>query len=683
MKNMDGLYPFHTHFKEVIMKQNKLTRAFALMLALLLCLSAVDTGFVRVRADELVQAEEPTEEAVEAVAEPEAAAEPEELPEEVPAEAEKTEEAEEAEAEEEAEEEEEHTLVLGEEALTAAPMEDGTLVVPVTRGQIRKSDLVKAIRSAYGPSTATRYYISTKADATTGELTVFANLVSEKITLNPGTYYAYTKAAIFSGKAKLIGSFTVVETVILPAAEITLKTKLSTVTIPYSADGAVNTALLEQLLFDALYESSTPELTVDDVQITVDGESLESVTPGTHTVKLTFLGNSEYGEGSAATDVKFNEASKPQIVLKEGVSIPYSQDVDAMRKAIFEKVIDWSVSSLPKGVTMDDLVFEYKPSSELLKLLGLNVSSILWYNIEGTALVPHMGAGTQTIRVRADNALAYLTTSGTTVEVKKAKLSVKVNSTSIYANESLPAGLVTVTPNDPDIKTLTVFTGATSDISLAVFVDLPAKALADSSLIRAIDPIVKRIVGISFVEAVKTGITVGQLRALVDSEELMDILDLLGYDSSALRSVLKLLDSLSGLTDNIRITLNSPNRAGLYNVTCYASSSNYVSAVGMGTLTVKVVTKGVSLVWDSDFPSSIKVSELPGFTYGATVMVNGEKAPFQDNISIKFTGITSKLRIYSSSKMPTEPGSYRVTVSTSGGSYKASNLTKSFRIVKG
>lgn len=664
------------------MKHNHLTRLLAMMLALLLCVSAVDSGIVCAFAEETE--EELTEQLPVDVIE-----EPEEI---LEAEEELTEESEEAEEEEPIEEpveelaeDEPEDEELWEEVGYSGEFDGEMLTVSVTYGQIRKIDLVRAIRKAYGPATTTRYYISTNPNATAGELKTFANLLSEKISLTPGLYYAYTKN-LLTNKVKLAGPFTVVESVILPEPEIILKETIGSVSIPYSGDGAVNTALLARILFEAMYDSSTPELTVDDVVFSFnDGESfqpLDAVTAGTHCVKMTFPGNKDYAEGSACADVTFVEPTKSKIVLKENMSIPYNADVDVMRKAIFDNVIDWSVSALPKGTTIDDLIFEYKPSVELLKRLGLDITTIWWYDVEGFGTIPQIFAGSHEVRVREKGLLSYLGTEGTMLEVEKAKISVKVKSASIYANEPLPDNLVTITPNDSEIKTVTVFTGATNDVSLGVYVDLPVKVLADSELTKLLDPLVKRVTGVSFIDLVKRGITVGELRALVNLDEVMDILDKLGYDSSIPRLVLNLLDSLSGLTDNIRISLNSPNRAGLYNVTCFAGSKNYATTVGMGTLTVKVVTSGVELVWDEEFPKVITVSELADFTYGATVMVNGQKAPFQDNISIKFTGITSKLRLYSSSKMPTEPGSYVVTVKTSGGSYKANALTQSFRIVQ-
>ena len=46
------------------------------------------------------------------------------------------------------------------------------------------------------------------------------------------------------------------------------------------------------------------------------------------------------------------------------------------------------------------------------------------------------------------------------------------------------------------------------------------------------------------------------------------------------------------------------------------------------------------------------------------------------------SGFTSKWKPYSSTKAPTEPGRYVVTVVTIGGNYQAAPITRSFQIVK-
>ena len=47
-----------------------------------------------------------------------------------------------------------------------------------------------------------------------------------------------------------------------------------------------------------------------------------------------------------------------------------------------------------------------------------------------------------------------------------------------------------------------------------------------------------------------------------------------------------------------------------------------------------------------------------------------------------FSGMTNKLMPYFSTKAPTQPGNYVVTINTVGGNYIAAPITRTFRIVK-
>lgn len=679
------------------MKHNKFTRFLAMFLAMLMCLSAVDAGIVPVFASDLE-----TEEQIVVEEEAAPAEEVEEAEEAEEAEEPAEEEAEEVETEEEAEEEAEEELVeevVEEDEEVAAHVEVDELTVNVTNGKIVGATLFNAILNAYGPRGTLAYYISDSDSAKASELLVpiSAAYVLE-MDLAPGVHYAYTKNVI-TQKVTLICGFTAVETVDTTVSSITLKKLIGTVSIPYAPGGVVNEEALHDELFKAMYDTSNPAMTAEDVVFTFAQEGAEvdaaDLTAGTYTVTMTFKGNDDFDSCSASASVKFAESSKVTIVYVEGASITYNMDPDVMKQQLFDNVIDWSKSILPKDLSVDDLIFEYRPSNDLLKLIGIDIGINLnpWYDIAGAKLataqvIPQMGAGVQEIRIRSNNGildgvLGYFGNSSVKVTVKKASLKLKVRTTSAYADQGAPADMVTITPDDPAVSVITVYTGATSDISLAIYVDMPSNALADSTLIKAIDPIVKRIIGISFVDMVKNGITMRELKNLVNADDLLNVLDLLGYDSSALRQVLNVLTKLPSITDNVRIAFNTPNRAGVYNVTAVAGNANYNMAVGTGTLTLKMRTSGVKLTWNEKIPGSIKASDVKNHDFGVTVMYKNSPAHLQDNVKFLYTGVTSKLRLYSSSKVPTEPGSYIVTASTVGGSYFGLPITRTFRIVNG
>lgn len=685
------------------MKHNKFTRFLAMFMALLMCLSAVDAGIVPVFASDLeteeqvvveeeAVTEEEAEETAEEAEETEEVEEPAEEEAEEPEEAEEVDETEEAEEaiEEEAEEEDEEV---------AAQVEVDELTVNVTNGKINGAALFAAILAKYGPFGTTAYYISDSDSADADQMTLTVSAISlSDVDLAAGVHYAYTKA-LFSNKYTLVCGFTAVETVDVTVSAITLKRLIGTVTIPYAPGGIVNEAALHESLFTAMYDSSNPAMTAEDVVFTFAQDGVEvdiaDLAAGTYTVTMTFKGNDEFDPCSASASVKFAESNKVTIVYVEGASITYNMDPDVMKEQLFDKVIDWSKSILPKDLSVDDLIYEYRPSNDLLKLIGIDIGINLnpWYDVAGAKissaqLIPQMGAGMQEVRIRSnsgilDGVLGYFGSSSVKVNVKKANLKVKVRTASAYADQGAPDDMVTVTPDDPAVGVITVYTGTTSSLGLAVYVDMPTNALADSALVKAVDPIIERIVGISFVDMVKNGITLGQLRKLVNAEDLLKVLDLLGYDSGALGQVLTVLSKLPSITDNVRIAFNTPNRAGIYNVTAIAGSANYNTAIGTGTLTLKMRLSGVKLTWNEKFSGSIKASEIKDHDFGVTVMFNGQPAHLQDNVQFLYTGMTSKFRLYSSSEVPTEPGSYVVTASTLGGSYFGLPITRTFRIVAG
>ena len=143
-----------------------------------------------------------------------------------------------------------------------------------------------------------------------------------------------------------------------------------------------------------------------------------------------------------------------------------------------------------------------------------------------------MGAGEQQIRITFNGNNAYRPSeeTETTVSVNKAKVKVSVHSTNIYTDEALPADFITTDPQDK-FDIYTVYAGITSNVTTSLYLDLPDK-FTDNDLLKVIDPIVKAIVGQSFTELLNEGVTVGQLREIFSTQELLDLLDKLNIDLS-------------------------------------------------------------------------------------------------------------------------------------------------------
>ena len=177
------------------------------------------------------------------------------------------------------------------------------------------------------------------------------------------------------------------------------------------------------------------------------------------------------------------------------------------------------------------------------------------------------------------------------------------------------------------------------------------------------------------------GVTVGELRKLFSTQELLDLLEKLHIDTGTFGQILKVINKLPGIADNVRIGFGTPNRPGLYAVTAVTDNKNYETGVGIGALLVKQHVKGVKLVWNQKL-TKISKEEAQNFDFKATVTCNG-KAVSDENVHYLYTGVQSNLKPYSSTTTaPTEPGVYTMTVVTIGGNYKASPITRTFTITK-
>ena len=460
-------------------------------------------------------------------------------------------------------------------------------------------------------------------------------------------------------------------------------------------------------IYNAVVASTVPEnLTADDVTIrynagtdliknwqplnTTDWTStFTKFGPGEWTIQFSWAGNKEYK--GATTEVKVNVTDNrlaSAIVCKEGVSFTYNMDAAVMKQAIFDNVIDWENSTLPAKdtLTVDNFTMEYYGSNTLAGDIDGGVKQ--WAPIEGGTVTfltyTQMGAGEQQIRITYKGNAQYRpsTQIESTVTVNKAKVKVKVKSTSIYSDEALPEDFVTMNPADK-FDVYTVYGGLTSNANLSLYLELPDK-YTNSAVLKLLDPVVEKLYGKTFTQMMNDGMTVGELRQLLSTQELLDLLEKLHIDTGTFGQILKVLNNMPSIADSVRVSFGTPNCAGLYTVTAITDNKNYETGVGVGTLLVKMRSKGVKLNWNERFVNGkITAEDAKNFDFKATLSSDGDVTISQENVHYLYSGFTSKWKPYfSTTTPPTERGSYVMTVVTLGGNYQAAPITRGFKITK-
>ncbi len=389
-----------------------------------------------------------------------------------------------------------------------------------------------------------------------------------------------------------------------------------------------------------------------------------------------------------------------EVALKPSISIVYNMDASVMEQNIFEYVIDWDDSTLPDKSTLSvaDFTIEYYGENVLGEEDGgISGGVKQWAPVAGGKVnmltYPQMGAGEQQIRVTYKGNADYRPSDPKegNLTVKKAKVSVKVHSTSIYADEELSKDFITTDPAD-NFDIFTLFGGVTSDVTGSVFVQLP-KRLTDGAIIKLIDKTLEGLGQKTLTQMMKEGTTVGELRKLLSEivakgdelpQSVKDLLKKAGIDIDTLVKLNEALNKFPGLLDNVRVAFGTPDQAGIYTVYAITNNKNYETGFGMGTLVVKKHYSGVKLTWNQNFTNGkISAAEAANFDFKATLSYNGNSDISQDNVHYLYSGFTSKWKVYSSTTTPpTEPGRYVMTVVTLGGNYQAAPITRSFQITK-
>lgn len=503
-----------------------------------------------------------------------------------------------------------------------------------------------------------------------------------------------------------------------------------TVAMVYNRDQSINYEATAQALRDALLESTDPNISIDDVTVQYNAgagiDVIKNYQPlnysptgsdfidqlvkfglGSQTIHFVWNGNADY-KPLKLDDVKVEMTDSREIskvVLKPSISIIYNMDASVMEQNIFEYVIDWDDSTLPDKSTLsaDDFTIEYYATPTVtVGNIGGDVGLQKWVPIEGEEGIsvgelqyfyPQMGAGEQQIRVTYKGNADYRPSDAKegNLTVKKAKVSVKVHSTSIYADEELSKDFITTDPAD-NFDIFTLFGGVTSDVTGSVFVQLPER-LTKGTIIDLIDKTLEGLGQKTLTQMMQEGTTVGELRKLLSDivakgdelpQSVKDLLKKAGIDIDTLVKLNEALNKFPGLLDSVRVAFGTPDQAGIYTVCAVTNNKNYETGFGMGALVVKKHYSGVKLQWNQTIPNGkLTAEEAKNFDFGVTLMYDGNPAKKQTNVHYLYSGFTSKWKAYSSTTTPpTEPGRYVMTVVTLGGNYQAAPITRSFQITK-
>lgn len=480
-----------------------------------------------------------------------------------------------------------------------------------------------------------------------------------------------------------------------------------TLNMTYTADGKIDFDALRA----AIVATVLPDADVNDVTVTYETKATHfpkitayvplkggwetvgllpyefpAITVGTYNVKLT-----ANGEDTIVTVTLKDARTQAKIVLKEGVSLSYTKDAAAMRTQILDKLIDWSQTTVSKEAAAQSMVIEYYGTGSSKHELLTHDD---WYPVVGGSVTflsvpytaPSIGAGeNQQIRASFPTTADYLGCDAVegTLTVNKAFVRVHVKPAAIFYDEKPTTQQYVTTKPEDDFTIFKVYSGLTSNVKGAIYLQLPESILSPEALDK-IDPVVKLLYGKTLTDILNDGMTLGELRALLQklekpTDDLAKLLKLFNIDISSFTELLKVINKIPGVFDSTRVAIGSPNRAGMYLVTAITSNPNYKTGVGTSTLVVKMRATGANLVWNND-QTTYTTSELESSPLGATLMRGDTPAHNQDGVHYRYVGTTDTHRLYISSKAPTEPGTYRQTAYILGGNDMAKSISRSITI---
>lgn len=153
------------------------------------------------------------------------------------------------------------------------------------------------------------------------------------------------------------------------------------IVVPYNEDGSVNTAELNESIFNAVVTGTTPELTYNDL-------TYSYVADGEQTVTISFAGNEDYFPTTAQATVKFVDSRATAFESNDkpaSLNIGFvgnNVDVDATKNAVLKQLVN-KVGS----IDLDKIKVEYMPSIAGIKtgtykdFSSLSATDIAYYKI--------------------------------------------------------------------------------------------------------------------------------------------------------------------------------------------------------------------------------------------------------------------------------------------------------------
>ena len=492
----------------------------------------------------------------------------------------------------------------------------------------------------------------------------------------------------------------------------------------FDSDQKIDYDATAKAIYETVVESTEPKVDFDEITVEYNADPsglIENFQPldyeslvtkkfgaGTWKIRISWGGSMEYAPGSVTvSDVKVSDNRiDSKVVLKSGVSFTYSKDVEVIKQAVLDSMIDWENSELPEKDTLsvDDFIFSYNARLSLLDGLSSEIGDSFAdkflngdgikadvpfegksYEVGGKVLgsFQRIGAGEQKIKVTFKGNSAYHASDETegSVTINKANVKVSVNSSSRYVSEAVKGrDLVSTDPED-NFNMYIIYAGITSNVTTGVYLELPEQYTSNSTVIKVVDKVLAGLKQPTLTEMLQNGITVGELRKLLNASEVISALEKIGVDTGALGQVITVINKFPSIADNLRISIGAPNHAGIYSVTAVSDNKNYNTGVGTGALVLKA--DKAKLVWNQSIGKKISAADAAAADFGAHLEIGGERVDDQSSVSVLYSGFTSKWRAYSSTTTPpTEPGRYTMTVVVLGGNYLASPINRSFQITK-